>query len=267
MKNENQPASFSHLAGVEEGAFASDGEAVASHPGWFDTTHWSVILGAGEEDPTRRMEALERLCQTYWPPVYAFIRQRGQTVHDAQDLTQTFFAQLLARRAFQNLDPRKGKFRSFLLVVLRHFLVNEAKRAHAAKRGGGQIVVPLEPEAVESLLLQGTARGLTPEQLFDRHWALTVLDRAFASLRAEFERAGDGARFEELKPFLSSGGSAEDYTQPAARLGITPAAVKVAAHRLRHRYGELLRREVAHTVESPLEIEGEMRYLLELVIQ
>ncbi len=235
--------------------------------GWFDTTHWSVILEADHEDSTRRMAALEKLCQTYWQPVYAFVRHGGYEVHDAQDLTQGFFAQLLARDALRNLDPRKGKFRSFLLVLLRHFIANEAKRAGAAKRGGGRIPLPLEPDAAEDCLLAGGAGDLTAEKLFDRHWALAVLDRAVASLRSEFERQGQSARFEELKIFLSTEGSGQDYARAAAPLGLTPAAVKVAVHRLRHRCGELLRQEVARTVESPFEADAEMRYLLDLLIQ
>jgi RNA polymerase sigma-70 factor (ECF subfamily) len=234
---------------------------------WVATTHWSVILGAGEEDSTRRTEALEKLCQTYWGPVYAFIRRHGHDVPESQDLTQTFFAQLLARDAFRNLDPRKGKFRSFLLVVLRHFLVNEAKRLNTAKRGGGQTVVPLDAETVEYCLLPGAAQDVAPERLFDRQWALTVLDRVFGNLRSEFEKNGGLPRFEELKVFLANEGNSQDYAKAAHHLGLTPGAVKVAVHRLRQRYGELLRLEIAHTVESPLEIEEEMRYLLALLIQ
>jgi RNA polymerase sigma factor (sigma-70 family) len=236
------------------------------HHGWFDTTHWSVVLGAAQEDPTRRMAALEKLCRSYWRPVCEFIRHSGHEIHDAQDLTQTFFAELLRRNALRNLEPGKGKFRSFLLVLLRHFLTNQAKRSAAAKRGRGQIPVPLDPNTQEEPLFAAKAGELTAEEVFDRHWALAALDRAFASLRAEFERNGENARFEQLKVFLSREGRGEDYAKAAAPLGLTASAIKVAVHRLRHRYGELLREEVAQTVESRIELEAEMRYLLELLI-
>ncbi len=237
------------------------------HQGWFDTTHWSVLREAGQEDAARRTAALEKLCETYWQPVYAFVRQSGHAVHDAQDLTQGFFAQLLERNALRNLDPRKGKFRSFLLVLLRHFLTNEAKRAGAAKRGGGRVPLPLEAGAAEDRFLAVADSELTAEQQFDRHWALAVMERTFAALRSECQGAHEGARFEQLKIFLSREGGKEEYAKAGAPLGMTPAAVKVAVHRLRHRYGELLRREVARTVESPFESEGEMRYLLDLLVQ
>ncbi len=239
----------------------------SSPPGWFETTHWSVLLEVGQENSTRRAAALERFCQTYWQPVYALIRHSGREVHDAEDLTQSFFAQLLARDALRGLDPRKGKFRSFLLVLLRHFLANEAKRTCAAKRGGGRIPIPLESGLAEGRLLAVRAPGLSAEQLFDRHWALALLDRALLGLGGEFEREGERERFEVLKCFLSNEGGGEDYARAGARLGLSAAAVKVAVHRLRHRYGELLREEVARTVESPFEVEAEMRYLLELLIE
>jgi len=233
----------------------------------FQTTHWSVVLEAEQEDSSRQQEALEQLCQRYWAPVYAFIRRSGRGVEDAQDLTQSFFAHLLEHHALHGLDPRKGRFRSFLLVVLRHFLTNEAKRAGAAKRGGGRAPFPLEAGAAEDRFLLQSASPLSPEQLFDRNWALAVLDQAFGMLRKEFEQQGTSARFARLKPFLWNESTREEYAKAGVDLGLTPAAVKMAVHRLRHRYGELLRQEVARTVESPFEIEAEMRYLLDLLIQ
>jgi len=233
----------------------------------FQTTHWSVVLDVEHEDSTRRQEALEKLCQTYWAPVYAFIRRSGRGVEDAQDLTQGFFAHLLEHNALHGLDPRKGKFRSLLLVVLRHFLTNEAKRAGAAKRGGGQAPFALEAGVAEDRFLLQTANPLSPEKLFDRNWALAVLDEAFGTLRGEFEQQGMSARFDRLKAFLWNEGSGEEYAKAGVDLGLTAAAVKTAVHRLRHRYGELLRQEVARTVASPFETEAEMRYLLDLLIQ
>lgn len=246
--------------------FEPVGSGAPSPPhGWFATTHWSVLLEVNQEDSARRTAALERLCQAYWQPVYALIRHKGCEIHDAEDLTQSFFAYLLSRNTLRGLDPRKGKFRSFLVVVLRRFLANEAKRSCAAKRGGGRTPLPLEPEAAEVRLLAAAAPGLTPEQLFDRHWALAVLDRSLAGLQHELEQQGERARFEQLKVFLSSDGGSEDYAKAGVPLGLTAAAVKVAVHRLRHRYGELLRQEIARTVESPFEVEAEMHYLLDLL--
>lgn len=226
-----------------------------------------MILAADHGDGARRAEALEKLCRTYWAPVYAFIRRSGRGVHDSQDLTQGFFVQLLERNALRNLDPSKGKFRSFLLVVLRHFLTNEAKRAAAAKRGGGQIPLPLEAGGAEDRFLLQTPGPLTAEQLFDRNWALAVLDQVLGMLREEFAGQNLGERFECLKVFLWNEGNSEDYAKAGATLGLTGATVKVAVHRLRHRYGELLRQEVTRTVESPFEAEAEMRYLLDLLIE
>jgi DNA-directed RNA polymerase specialized sigma24 family protein len=233
----------------------------------FQTTHWSVVLEVEQEDSVRREGALEQLCKTYWAPVYAFIRRSGRGVEDAQDLTQSFFAHLLEHNALHDLDPRKGKFRSFLLVILRHFLTNDAKRASAAKRGGGRVPFPLEAGAAEDRFLLQSVSPLSPEQLFDRNWALAVLDQAFGMLRSEFEEQGMSARFERLKVFLWHEGNGEEYAKAGVDLLLTPGAVKMAVHRLRHRYGELLRGEVARTVESPFEIEAEMRYLLDLLIQ
>lgn len=226
-----------------------------------------MVLEVEQEDSARRQEALEKLCQTYWAPVYAFIRRSGRGVEDAQDLTQSFFAHLLEHNALHGLDPRKGKFRSFLLVVLRHFLTNEAKRAGAAKRGGGRAPLALEAGVAEDRFLLQTTSPLSPEQLFDRNWALAMLDQTFETLRGEFEQQGVSARFERLKVFLWNEGNGEEYAKAGVALGLSPAAVKMAVHRLRHRYGELLRQEVARTVESPFEVEAEMRYLLDLLIQ
>jgi DNA-directed RNA polymerase specialized sigma24 family protein len=247
-------------------AVSDVGPSSGSH-GWFNTTHWSVILAAGQEDAARRMPALEKLCEAYWQPVYALIRHAGYEVHDAQDLTQTFFLQLLEREAWRNLDPRKGRFRSFLVVLLRHFLANETKRNRAAKRGGGQLPLSLEAGVGEAHFLAESGSYWPAERLFDRHWALTVMARAFAGLRAECEGAGQNARFEQLKVFLAEEGEAGAYARAAANLGLTVAAVKVAVHRLRHRYGEWLRLETARTVESPFEVEVELRYLLELLLE
>ncbi len=248
---------------VPEVAFAP----VFSEGATFQSTHWSVILEAVQGDSAGRNEALEELCRTYWAPVYAFIRRSGREIEDAQDLAQSFFARLFERNALHNLDPRKGKFRSFLLVLLRHFLTNEALRASAAKRGGGRPAFVLGAEVPEDRFLIPAASQLSPEQLFDRNWALAVLDQVFGMLRSECVQQGSSTRFDRLKVFLLSEGNGEEYAKAGEALGLTGAAVKVAVHRLRHRYAELLHQEIGRTVESPFEVESEMRYLLDLLTQ
>jgi DNA-directed RNA polymerase specialized sigma24 family protein len=230
----------------------------------FATTHWSVVLKAGESDTPHAAAALEALCRAYWEPIYAYIRRQGCSPHDAQDLTQSFLARLLARDFAAGLDPRKGKFRSFLLVAIKHFLSNERLRTGAAKRGGGRFPVPLDQELVEARSIQDSTRGLAPGALFDRRWALTLLDRAFTRLQAEFSNS-EAFRFDQLKPFLSCEGTQRDYAAAGEKLHLTVGAVKVAVHRLRQRYGQLLRAEVAQTVSNSSDLEEEMHYLLELL--
>ncbi len=233
----------------------------------FATTHWSVVLAAGQADAPRRRAALEILCRTYWKPLYAWLRSQGREALDAQDLTQAFFLHLLTGEPFVGLSPDKGKFRSFLLKALKNFLADEHDRATAAKRGGGQVVIPLDDENVERHYLEENNGSRTPEAVFDRQWGLTVLDSAFRALQQEYVAAGKTAQFKELSPFLSAGGGAAEYASAAASLGMTAGAVAVAVHRLRGRYGDCLRAEIAQTVRSPAELEEEMRYLLELVCQ
>jgi RNA polymerase sigma-70 factor (ECF subfamily) len=233
---------------------------------WFEATHWSIVLAAGQGDGARRAAALDKLCRVYWEPLYAFVRRSGCPEHDAQDLTQSFFAHLLSGNHLQNVAPDRGKFRSYLLAALKNFRADQHDRACAAKRGGGQTPVPLDAELAESHYAQDST-GRTAESLFDRRWALTVLHQALARLREEFVRAGKEKQFAELSAFLSHEGSADDYAAVAGRLQMSPGAVPVAVHRLRLRYREAIRTEVAHTVSSPAEVDQEMRYLLELLCQ
>ena len=235
--------------------------------GWFAATHWSVVLAAGQADPARRQAALETLCRTYWEPLYAYLRSLGQDVHDAQDLTQSFLTQLLARDPFAELSPDKGKFRSFLLKGLKNFLLDQHDRATAAKRGGGQALLSLDEEAAERHHLEEFSATRTPEATYDRRWALTLLNRAFTALQQEFLSSGKAAQFAELSVFLGSEGKAEDYAAVASRLQMTPGAVVVAVHRLRGRYRECIRAEIAQTVNSPREVDEEMSYLLEVLCQ
>jgi RNA polymerase sigma-70 factor (ECF subfamily) len=232
---------------------------------WFAATHWSVVQAAGHASPPQRAAALETLCRTYWEPLYAYLRSLGRDRHDAQDLTQAFLAHLLARNPFATLAPGKGKFRSFLLKSLQHFLADQHDRDTAARRGGGQALIPLEPGLAERYHALEDAQPCLPDLSFDRRWAVTVLNRAFAALQREFVAAHREAQFPALSVFLAAEGTRDDYAAAAGRLHMTAGAVAVAVHRLRARYRECIRGEIRQTVADPREVEGEMRYLLELL--
>jgi RNA polymerase sigma factor (sigma-70 family) len=229
----------------------------------FQTTHWSVVVSAGKARSSQSAEALEKLCRIYWPPLYSFIRRQGHGEADAQDLTQEFFARLLARNDFETVDPRKGKFRTFLLAALTHFLANERDRAGAAKRGGGQRIISLDEMRAEQTGGWEPSSDLSPDKLFDARWAMTVLEQALARLAEEMTAGGKQGQFEQLKGFLTEEPGEGEYAAIAGGWGTTSQTVAVMVHRLRRRYQELVRTEVAHTVESPLEVEAEMRLLLE----
>jgi RNA polymerase sigma factor (sigma-70 family) len=205
--------------------------------------------------------ALERLCRTYWYPLYAFVRRRGYGAHDAQDLTQEFFARLLEKNYLGAVDRAKGKFRSFLLSAMDHFLANSWRDAHTQKRGGKVNLVSLNEESAEQLYLQMTASSLTPEQLFEQQWATTLLRQVLARLQEEFAAAGKGVTFEELKIFLTGEKRAVAHAELAVKLQTTAAALKMAVSRMRRRYGELLRAEIANTVAGADEVDEEMRAL------
>jgi len=228
--------------------------------GWFATTHWSVVLAAGQNDSPGAQAALEKLCRTYWPPLYAYVRRRQFSPEDAQDLTQEFFVRLLDKHFLAAADRRKGRFRTFLLTAVKRFLANEYDRARAQKRGGGRKTVSLEGLGPEARYRREPADTLTPERVFERQWALTLLEQVLARLQAEMAAEGKAALFDAMKGHLT-GSQAVSYATTAASLGMTEGAVKVAAHRLRQRYRELLREEIAQTVASPDEIEEEVRYL------
>ena len=212
-------------------------EADASQVARFGTTQWSVVLQAGRGAD----EALLRLCQLYWQPLYAFVRRRGNAVHEAQDLTQAFFAHVLEHRALDTVSPSKGRFRSFLLVSLKHFLDNEWNKAHAQKRGGGQVFVSwddLKPEERDALEPHDDA---TPEKAFNRRWALKLLERVMNQLRNECVAARKGQLFDKLKGRLTGDAGGIPYQQLAAELNMSEGALKVTIHRLRRRFGELVR--------------------------
>ncbi len=227
----------------------------------FVTTHWSVVLTARRSDTTRAQAALAGLCQTYWYPLYAYVRRRGYSPHDAQDLTQEFFARLLEQNWLTQADRERGRFRTFLLAALRHFLANEWDKAHAQKRGGAIQFVPLQLDDAETRYGQEPADPVTPEQYFERRWALALLDEVLNRLRQEQVAAGAGTLFDALKPCLAGSSQAQPYAALAAELGMTEGAVKVAVHRLRHRYRQLLREEIANTVATPAEVDAEMHHL------
>jgi len=225
----------------------------------FTTTHWSVVLSA--KGP-HAAEALEKLCGTYWAALYAYVRREGHAPADAADLTQAFFARFLEKQFLQDVDRQKGKFRSFLLKTLNHFLADEWRHAHAEKREGAHLVISINAEEWETRYGHELASEVTPEKIFERRWAMTLFDQALARLREESGQAGTGRHFDLLKDFLSSASSDGAYATVANQLGLSPGTIAVQVHRLRKRYGELVRDEVAHTVTSPDEVEEELRHLL-----
>jgi DNA-directed RNA polymerase specialized sigma24 family protein len=227
--------------------------------GMFATTRWSLIAAARDPAAPEARKALADLCGLYWYPVYVYVRRRGHGHHRAEDLTQGFFARVLEKRDLAAADPGRGRFRSFLLTACQHFLANEHDRATARKRGGGQVPVPLDLGDADRRFARGTAASDDPERAFARQWALDLLARAVADLRAEYAAAGRAEVFDALKDVLVGGPAG--HAERAARLGMTPGAVKVAAHRLRQRYGDRLRAAVADTVATPGEVDDEIRDL------
>ena len=228
---------------------------------WFPTTHWSVVLAAGKTVSPQSREALERLCSAYWYPLYAYLRRCGHAPPDAQDLTQEFFARLLEGNSLENVSPDKGKFRSFLLAALNYTRANVHERANALKRGGGKEIISLDDQAAEEQFQREPASALSPEHCFEKQWATALLERGLAHLREEYEAAGKSALFKKLHHFLSSSSASGQYSIVAAELEMNANAVAVAVHRLRHRYRELIRLEIADTVSTPDDIEDEMRFL------
>jgi RNA polymerase sigma factor (sigma-70 family) len=233
----------------------------SSAAGRFATTRWSMVLAAGQHDSPQCQEALAALCQTYWYPLYAFIRRQGFHAHEAQDLTQDFFARFLEKSYLHVVDPDKGKFRSFLLACCKHFLANERDRAGAQKRGGDRVFASLDFAGAESRYALEPVDALTPEKLFERRWVLTLLDQALIRLEREFNEAGKGRLFGELKAGLTGEKTGASYEELAKALDMTLGAVKVAAHRLRSRYREVLREEIARTLGEGADIDEEIRNL------
>jgi RNA polymerase sigma-70 factor (ECF subfamily) len=228
----------------------------------FETTQWSVVLAAGGEDSQAARTALAALCEAYWYPLYAYIRRWGATADDAGDLTQAFLTSLLERRDFTGLSQERGRFRAFLLASLRHFLANDAARRRSQKRGGGAATVPLESDDAEHRYLVEPVDAETPERLYERRWALIVIDRVLVALRREAEAEGRTAEFDAIKACMLGRTAAGSYAAIADRLRVSEGAVRVAVHRLRRKFQARLKQDIAATVSSPDQVDDEIRYLI-----
>jgi RNA polymerase sigma factor (sigma-70 family) len=229
--------------------------------GVFATTLWNVVLQAGADETTQAASALQFLCEAYWYPLYEYVRRQGHTPEDAQDLTQEFFARMLARKYFRLADQKRGRFRTFLLTSLKHFLINEWNKANRAKRGGGAKMISLDAEQIETRFMAEARDGRSPDKAFDRRWAVIVLDRVLKQLELEFLAGGKAVVFAELKSSLTGEENEQSYAEIGQRLGMSEANLKVTVHRFRRRYRELLKEEIGRTVETPGAIEGELRDL------
>ena len=230
----------------------------------FASTLWSVVLQAGSESEPESAAALERLCRQYWHPLHVFARRRGHSEHDAQDLTQGFLAELLASRSLTRADPARGRFRTFLLSAFCNYLAKQHREQSAQKRGGGRAATSIEDESAGEAV-RNLSDGLTPEFHYERSWALAVLESVLARLREEYTRAGRLELFEALHPGLSGGPGHRGYAELGRQVGLSEGTVAVAMHRMRRRYGEYLREEIAATVATPEDADAELRHLLKVV--
>jgi len=235
--------------------------------GSFATTHWSVVVAAGRSDTPRAQAALAKLCEAYWYPLYAFVRRSGYASPDAKDLTQEFFARMLEGHWLAQADQHRGRFRCFLLAAMKHVLANEWHKAHAQKRGGQWSFVSLDDDAAEHRYADEPITEATPERLFERRWALALLEGVLARLEAEYQREGKGVLFAALSGSLTAHRTALPYAELASRLGMGEGPVRVAVHRLRQRYRQLLREAVAQTVAFPEEIDAEMQHLFQVLLE
>src|SRR5262245_18167121 len=231
----------------------------------FHTTSWTLIRAAAAKPTAESREALAALCQKYWKPVYAFVRSRGYGREQSQDLTQGFFALLIERNYLLDADPKRGRFRSFLLAALKHFLADEWDRAHALKRGGGQVPVSIDLTEADGCNLPAAVEQATPESLYERRWALSLLENVMSKLRAEFAEAGKGNEFDRLSTFLNRDSESARYDALAEEMGTSAGALRMSVHRMRRRYRSLLRAEIAEIVSGPEEIDGELRFLLSVL--
>ena len=233
-----------------------------THDGAFATTQWTMLAEAARDGDAESERALAKLCETYWPPVYAFIRRSGKPPEDAKDLTQGFFASLLEKRHFAGADKSKGKFRTYLLGAVKFFLSDERAHANAQKRGGGSAHLSIDAEEAEHWMGNLLVDEATPDLLFDRQWIRTVIANVTQALSDDYEGRGNGDLFEEIKAFLIGGRQERTYSQIATEHGISESAVKMSVKRLRERFGERLREKIAETVDSDDEVDGEIRALM-----
>lgn len=231
----------------------------------FLTTHWSVVLRAADRSDPDRQQAMATLCENYWYPVYVYLRRRGQAPQEAEDLTQEFFVRLLERDFLEAANPDKGKFRSFLLVCVKRFLINRQQHDRAQKRGGGQVCFSFDAADADARYQLEPPDNRSPELLFQRRWALTLLKNALHQLANEMQQEGKQAVFDKLKIYLAAEDHAPSYDQIAAETGMTAGAVRVAVHRLRQRYRRLLREEIAATLDDPQDIDDEVRWLFQVL--
>lgn len=229
----------------------------------FATTHWSVVLAAGDQASSHSPEALQILCETYWFPLYAFVRKQGIQPAEALDLTQGFFARLLEKQWLAAVDPARGRFRSFLMASIKHFISNEWARARAKKRGGGRYRISLDGERAETRYRLEPVDDRSPEQVFERQWALTVLEQVAIELRRDYATRGKSSQFDALKSHLNLGSKQQSYAQLAERLNTSEGAARVMVHRLKEQYRSIMRRQIAQTVASAEEIESEIRHLFQ----
>jgi RNA polymerase sigma-70 factor (ECF subfamily) len=229
------------------------------------TIQWSQVLAARDGSETEARRALEGPCQIYWQPLYAYVRHQGANPDEASDLTQAYFTELLEKDLLADVDPAKGRFRAYLLATMRNFLSRDRTRAGRLKRGGGTSTLSLDMEAGEERYTVHSIEQQTPEDIFEHRWAVTVLDRAMARLERDSSFTGGEEQFRSLKPYLTGDLPQQPYRQVAASLGMSEGAVKVAVHRLRKRFGEYLRLEIAETVVDPTDVDDEVRHLLEVV--
>lgn len=227
----------------------------------FATTHWSVVLAAGQSSSEAQAAALDKLCRAYWYPLYAYVRRRGHGPDDAQDLTQEFFLRLVEKQWLSRVTPEGARFRSYMLTMVKGFLANAHDRAQAAKRGGGQTIVPLDADEAEQRFSHEPATTETPEHVFERRWALAVLDEALKRLRGAAEVSGKLQQFERLHPFLSREPEPGEYDRLAADLGMNAGTIGVAVHRLRQKYRETLRETVADTLADASTVDEELRHV------
>ncbi len=231
----------------------------------FATTHWSIVRAVNHENSGAASNALQELCQIYWYPLYTYVRRQGYDADSAADLTQAFFADLLQREDLKKVDPELGKFRSFLLTALKHFLINQWDKAKTRKRGGGKPVLSLDFRAADDRYRLEPSHNQTPDLIYQRQWARTLLSRVQMDLRAEFAKRGKAHRFDKLQHFLAGKNDEETLAMAANELEMTEVAVKVALHRMRQRFGEILRAEIEQTVSTPEEVDAEIQQLFDVL--